>query len=131
MSLLNVVRSAIKSVDTVTKPLQATVQHSQWTGQDGYGHNSFAAPVSRRAVVDLTRKVRVRMEDGVLLMTIAEITFLDPIPDNGASGRKEPVDNRDKIVLPDGSTGPIVSTGGPLDAGTNRPFLNTVLLGET
>lgn len=128
MSLRNVLVAAIKTADSVLKSDQATVQHSAWTGQDLYGTDTFAAPVSRLAIVDLTRRP-LKTEEGKLLMTMATITFLAPIPDNGASGRKEPIDNRDKIVLADGSTGPIISVGGPLDPVTNRPYLNTVMLG--
>jgi hypothetical protein len=62
-------------------------------------------------------------------MTVATITFLDPIDDNGAAGRQEPVDSRDIITLQDGKTAPIVEIKGPVDSATSRRFLNEVVLG--
>lgn len=131
MSLRDVLVNGIATAHTILNGggMEASVTHTPWTGQDGYGADTFGAPVPRRAIVDMTRKPRVTRA-GKLLMTIAEITFLEPITDNGASGRDEPIDTRDKIVLPDGSTGPIVSVGGPVDPVTGRPYLNTVLLGD-
>jgi hypothetical protein len=129
VSLLDTIRAGIQTANTVTKPLQGTVQHAAWIGQDGFGADTWAAPVSRAALVDLTRKLRAT-QNGRLVMTVASITFLDVLSANGASGRTEPIDDRDKITLPDGTTGPIVSVGGFMDALTGRPLLNEVLLGE-
>lgn len=134
MSLLDTLRAGIALANTITAPFQGTVQHYAWTGQDGEGADTFSPVLtlpgtSRKAIIDLTRKPRATTE-GKMLMTIAAITFLDVIAPNGASGRSEPIDSRDRIVLPDGSTGPIVSVGGFMDALTGRPVLNEVLLGE-
>jgi hypothetical protein len=134
MSLLDIINAGIATANKITKPLQGTVQHYAWTGQDGMGADTFSPVLTspgtpRQALVDMTRKPRAT-KDGKLLMTIASLTFLDVIPDNGASGRSEPIDTRDRIILPDGSTGPIVSAGGFMDARTGRPVLNEVLLGE-
>jgi hypothetical protein len=128
MSLLDTLRAGIATANTLTKDLQGSVQHYAWTGQDGFGADQFASPVTRRALVDLSRKLRATSE-GRLQMTVAIVTFLDVIAPNGASGRVEPVDDRDRIVLPDGTTGPIIRGGGFMDATTGRPLFNEIMIG--
>ena len=123
---------AIAIADEVTKDLgvQPTVTHQAWTGQDSKGRATYAAAVSRRAVVDLTRKQRTTAS-GVLITIIATVTILEPVAPNGAAGRREPIDPRDIITLPDGTTGPIVDAPDMVvDAATNRPLMNTVMLAE-
>ncbi len=43
--------------------------------------------------------------------------------------RQNPIDPRDKIVLPDGTTGPIVDVSGFVDQSTNLPYFSDVSLG--
>ncbi len=129
MSLLDTVRAGIATAATLTRPLQGNVTHTPWTGQDWDGAQTYGTPVLRKALVDLTHKLR-KTDEGKLVMTVAVVTFLDVIPDNGASGRTEPIDVRDKIVLPDGTTGPLVRGGGFMDAVTGRPLLNEIMIGE-
>jgi hypothetical protein len=134
MSLLDTVRAGIATAASLTRPLQGTVQHYAWVNQDAYGAITYDPPVTgagteRKALVDLSRKLR-KTEAGELVMTVATVTFLDVIAPNGASGRTEPIDVRDKIVLPDGTTGPIARGGGFMDAITGRPLLNEILIME-
>lgn len=134
MSLLDTVRAGIATAANITRPLQGDVQHYAWVSQDAYGAPTYDPPASgagtsRKALVDLGRKLR-KTEEGKLVMTVASLTFLDVITPNGASGRDEPIDTRDKIVLPDGTTGPLIKGGGFMDAITGRPLLNEILIGE-
>jgi hypothetical protein len=43
--------------------------------------------------------------------------------------RRNPVDERDKIILPDGSTGPILKVKGFVDSETNLRFYSEIWLG--
>jgi hypothetical protein len=67
-------------------------------------------------------------------MTDGALTILDPVADttpNTGFDRKQPVDPRDKFVLPDGSVGSsIIDAGGFMDAGTSRGFIGELLLGS-
>ena len=71
----------------------------------------------------------VRTSTGADVVVRASVTFLTPLTANGAETRTEPIDPRDKIILPDGTTGPIVNISGPVDPDTGAPFLFEVLLG--
>ena len=62
-------------------------------------------------------------------MSKTKLTFVRPIPDEGTAGRREPIDPRDKITLPDGTAGPIINTGGLVSGGTGKPYMLEVWLG--
>lgn len=130
MGLADIVRSGVAVANTLTAGLQVTVSHYAWTGHDVYGAPTFAAAVSRSALVDMTRKLR-RMPDGQESVAHAVITIVGPITANGGSNRQEPIDPRDKFTLPDGSTGPILDIKGLLDPSTNKPFMYEVVIGST
>jgi hypothetical protein len=133
MGLDDIVRNAVATANSVTRTLQTTVTHRAWTGQDGYGKPTFASPVTRSAVVELTqalsKPVLVRTSTGQEKAARAKVLFLTPIAANGASGRTEPIDPRDEITLPDGTTGPILSIEGTVDPDTSRPFAAEVWIG--
>ena len=129
---MGIIDGAIAIADSVTKDLgvQPTITHQAWTGQNGFGTDTFAAGVARRAVVDLTRKQRPTAT-GKLVTIVATVTILETVAPNGAAGRREPIDPRDIITLPDGTTAPILDVpDAVVDPVTNRPFFNTVVLGE-
>lgn len=128
MGFDDIVRNGVALADSLTSSLQANVMHSQFTGQDGFGTSSFGAAVSRPAIVSQKQRLHV-LSSGQTVMTKAKIMFLRPIPPNGAADRTEPIDTRDKIVLPDGTTGPIVDVVGLTDPETSRPYFATIFLG--
>lgn len=131
MGLADIIRSGIQIAQNVTAGAQVNVTHEAWTGQDEYGAPTFAAAQTLTAILDLNRKEKATLS-GQLVTVVATLTILTPITDNGAAGRKEPIDPRDVIRLPDGTTGPILETpNAVVDPATNRPFFHTVLLGET
>jgi len=129
MGFADLIRGGVALANDLTGDLQVTVQHFAWISQNGDGEEQYASPVSRQALVDRTRKEKYTGA-GRLVMSLATVTFLDPFADNGAETRTGPVDPRDKIVLSDGATAPIVEIKGFEDSGTNRPFFNEVTLGE-
>ncbi|MCR4301802.1 MAG: hypothetical protein NUV51_09345 [Sulfuricaulis sp.] len=127
MSLLDVVRSAVKIADEVTKPLQATVTYERYTGSDGYGTPTYAAAVSLRAIVDYVSK-QVRTQEGILTVSRATITLLDIAAVVAATGGAG-IDNNDKFTLPDGDTGPLLDIRGFVDAGTTHPIATEIVIG--
>jgi len=135
MGLDAVVRSAVATAKSVTSDLQDDVTHEAWTGDGAYGAPTYAAGVSRPALVERKHElVRKGMEQsssgaGEIRKTQTKITFLTPITANGASGRTEPIDPRDKITLADGTTGPILKTAGLIDPSTGLPYMMEVWLG--
>ena len=108
--------------------MQCLVTHHPWVADDGYGASTFGASVSLRALVE-KKQVPRKTANGEMIMSTAHLTFLDRIQPHGASGRSEPIDARDELHLPDGTTGPIIGVDGMLDADDNRPYVLEVWLG--
>lgn len=127
MSLLDVVRSAVAVANQVTKPLQPTVSFSRYTGSDSYGMQTYAPPVPLKAIVDWKQK-QLRTPEGVLSVSRASVMFLDIATLVAATGGNG-VSDEDRIVLPDGTTGPILDMSGFVDAGTGHPIATEVFLG--
>lgn len=127
MGLLKIVRNAVKTADKVTKDLQATVSYSRYLSSDDYGAKTFAAAVSLRAIVDWKQK-QLRTTAGVLSVSRASVMFLD-ITAVVLATSGEGIDDNDLIVLPDGTTGPILDMAGFIDAGTGHPIATEVFLG--
>lgn len=132
MSLLDVLRSGVAIADTVTKPLQATVQFRHFVGADAYGAKTYIPPASDPpaelvAIVDWKQK-QLRTTSGVLSVCRASIMFLN-IADLVAATGGDGVNDEDVIVLPDGTTGPILDMSGFIDAGTGHPIATEVFIG--
>jgi hypothetical protein len=125
--LLGIVRSAVAVADQVTRPLQAAVSYQRYTGQDAFGDPNFAAAVSLLAIVDWRARQR-RTSTGVLTVSRAMVTFLDA-PALAAATAGNGIDDKDVIVLPDLTAGPILDLGGFVDAGTGLPIATEVYLG--
>lgn len=132
MGYEDLIRNSIASVlSPQIESMKVDVIHKAWIGQDGVGGDDFADPVTLRAIVDPTKRMRTTMS-GQTVMTFATLTFVDPIDDtvpNTGHTREQPIDPRDLLTLPDGGTAPIVQSGGLTDSGTLRPFVNEVILG--
>lgn len=121
--------AGIAVANALTQGVQCDCTLEAWISEDGEGVVTYASPVTLRAVVDLTRKSRV--VDGQLVTVVATLTVVGDVAPNGASGRYEPIDPRDRITLPDGRTGPILNASDAvLDPVLGRPFINGIYLGE-
>lgn len=136
MGLGALVRNAVATANSLTggtDGLQAEITHEPWTGLDGYGKPSYGSAVTRTAVVELVsqhaRPAAVRLDSGEVLVVRATVTILSPITANAASGRKGPVDPRDRITLPDGTTGPILTINAPVDPATAAPYFYEIGIG--
>jgi len=131
MALADLIRKGVSIVNKQTKSVQVTVTHKQWTKQDGFGSPVYDPPegIARLAILDQRYQLRTR-SDGQTVPISASLNFLDPILPKGTEGREEPIDARDVIVLPDGSSNSIVNIEGPYDPAMGKPFILTVWLGS-
>lgn len=145
MSLINTLRNGVGAVDRVSASLQSTIVHEAWIGASptstpsgypagGYAGQSsttaaLASPVTLPAIVEWGA-VRVDPSTGAVIQTLAKITIPRAVPANGAAGRTEPFDERDRITLPNGVVGPIVAIEGLLDPGTNALLMTEMWIGK-
>lgn len=116
MSLLDALRSGVKVANSVTKPLQGTVQFEHCNGADQYGP-TYDSPVPMLAIID-EKQQQVRTSSGVLAASRCQLTFLDVAAIVAATGNDGRIKSTDLITMPDGSKGAILSVGGFVDAGT-------------
>jgi hypothetical protein len=124
-----ILATGVGIADKLTKGVQAPFTLEAYLSEDGAGLASFAAPVTLLGVVDQTRR-QVAIE-GLMVVVVATITVVGDVTPNGAPGRNEPIDPRDRITLPDGTTGPIIDApGAVVNPLMGRPFVNTILIGE-
>lgn len=132
MALFDVLRSGVQVIAAgILESFKGTVQHEAWIGSDGRGGDSYATAVPRRALIDLTKK-QLHTGSGTFVNVFATLTFLDPIdattPNTGFT-RANPIDPRDIITLPDGTTAPIQVTGAFMDPVTSQPVFSETVLG--
>lgn len=128
MALDDIIRNGVATANRLTASLQPVVSHSAWLRGDGVGGSVYAAPISRQALVERKHKI-MRDAQGQEIAVSHLISFLYPIAANGAAGRTEPVDPRDKIVLADGTTGDVVAVEGFDDPDTDKSYFLQVWLG--
>jgi hypothetical protein len=130
MGLADIVRNGVALANRLTADLQAEVTHEAWTGQDDTGAPTYASAKTRTAIVERRQRLR-RSPSGQELMSRHVVAFLAPIAANGAADRQEPIDPRDRITLPDGSTGPIIDVVSTVDSesATGHGYMYEVYLG--
>lgn len=129
---LEILLDGIQLANELTLGVQSTIQHYAYIGQaDSYGKELYANPVSLSAIVDT--KYKQIMIGGQLQSIAATITILEDVLPNGAVTnpiRREPIDPRDKIVLANGVTGPIISApSSVINPLTGRGLVQEILLG--
>lgn len=129
MGLDSIVRSGITTIDGITKSLQVSVTHEAWiSDKAGYGEPKFDTPITRRCLIEPKHTMKVT-KDGREIVQRFQLTLIAPVSPNGAVGRTEPIDPRDVLTLPDGSTGIIMNVSGLTDPITNRPYMYEVAVG--
>ena len=135
MGLRDIIAAGVAIANNATKDLQVAVTHFQWIAQTGFGAPTYDTPfaegIPRKAIVEQGVKQRFSNLSSKMVTFNAHILFLVPFEPNGAIGRVEPIDPRDKFVLADGTTGPIVDIQGFTDSKTGRPYFGEVWLGPT
>lgn len=127
MSLLDVLRSAVKVANSVTKPIQATVTYRRCIHIDHQGVKELADPLPLHAIVDLKAR-QVRTRDGTLTVTHAVVDLID-VAEVIAATYGRGISTDDEFTLPDGGKTPTLDIGGFIDAGTTKPLATQVMLG--
>jgi hypothetical protein len=120
---MGLISNAVALADRITQSLglQALVNHRSFLSTDGAGKVQFVNPngVSRRAVITRKQKM-VKTASGELIMSTSQIVLLDSAV---------VVNEFDVFTLPDGTTGPVLTTDGYIPADTSHPVLTQVYLG--
>src|SRR5688572_2089446 len=126
-----VLESGVSIINSLTLGARSTCILEQFIGSGPSGDLSYAAPVDIRGVVDYTNKVYIRNAQIVSISAILTVT--EPVPFNLTvtdPPRKNPIDPRDRITLPDGTAGPIISTPGAVNnPNTGTGFIQVVEIG--
>lgn len=122
-------------IDEVTESLQGVIALRAWIGTDDYSKPTYANAIFIPAIIEDATHLR-RIGRGQTDITDAQetklrsvITIPRPVAANGAANRKEPIDPRDQITLPNGYTGPIVNVEGVIDPLTGKPYMFVIGLG--
>jgi hypothetical protein len=125
------VRSGVTAWKAATSTAQGVVTFEAWIADsDAKGTHVYADPVPLRALIQRNPADR-EQPSGDERKILAIVTFLEALPAVGAAGRDEPIDTRDRITLPDGSSGPITEVkGGWIDAETGLPYMAQATLGK-
>jgi hypothetical protein len=79
--------------------LEGTVTHEAWIGQDSAGDPIYDAPRERKAMIQEGPFPVRRLPTGDVMEARVGMVFTEEIPPNGAEGRREPIDPRDKFTL--------------------------------
>lgn len=124
----DIIRSGVAIADNLTQSLQPSVTHEPFTGKNGEGGYSYGTGVQRAALVERKAKM-VRNAQGEEVVSTHVVTFLRPIAANGSPGRREPIDHRDRMTMPDGSKPKILSIEDFTDKDTSAGYFYVVHLG--
>lgn len=128
MGLSDIVRNGVALAKSITADLQTEVQIEPWIAATTSGGPTYGAARTFRAIVDYKQRLR-RTVPGQEVLQQAAVYILEPVSANGATGRNEPIDSRDKVTLPSGFTGPILDVMGVVDPSTEAPYLYEIVLG--
>lgn len=122
----------INIANSLTPGVQSICVLEQFIGSGPSGDFEYDDPINVNAVVDYTNKVSIR--EGQIVTVSATITVLERIEPNLAvtdPPRKNPIDPRDKLTLPDGSTGSIISVPGAVNnPKTGTGFIQVIEIGS-
>ena len=134
MALRDLVVNGVKLADTITNngKLQGTVLYRRAISTDYEGTVTYDPPLSQpatelRAVVEWKQQ-SVKTKVGVLDMSKTKVSILDldglRVASGGVGLRED-----DMIVLPDGTTGPLMALNGYMDPITAQPFMTEAQIG--
>lgn len=117
MSLDTIIRSALRTANSITSSLQAEVSHEAFLSANDDNEYTYSAAVTRTAVVEYKPKM-VRTTSGEEKVSKANLMFVEPVS----------VDPRDRFTLPDGTVAPVLSLGTVVDPTTNEGYYKQVFL---
>lgn len=116
MGLDKLIKRSVATASRLTRSLQVLVAHTPAATVASDGTMTGAATVNRRALVE--QNVRRFQVEGVVVVSRAKITFLENVS----------IAESDRLVLPDGFTGPILAVEKMLAPGGGG-YVTTVWLG--
>lgn len=134
----NILEKGIAIADKLIPGVKSDCILKQFIGSDANGDlmhtdglGGRSNPIPFKAVVDYTNKIVIRSAQMVSIS--ATLTILERIPFNNTltdPPRRNPIDPRDEITLPDGTTGPIISVPGAVNnPRTGTGFIQVVEIG--
>lgn len=134
----NILEIGVKIVDKAIPGVKAECVLKQFIGSDANGDllhtdglDGRPDPIPFEAVVDYTNKVTIR--NAQMVSISATLTVLEAIPFNDTltdPPRRNPIDPRDEIILPDGTVGQIISVPGSIhNRRTGTGFVQVVEIG--
>lgn len=124
------IRKGITLANKLTGSLQAEVEYRPWVDSSGKGKAIYGASQFLKAIVEPRQVLKSDKDGHEVRVQGSSVMFLQTIEPNGATDRRsEPIDPRDLIVLPDGTSSPILSVGGMTDPTTKRPYFCEVVVG--
>lgn len=130
MSLADSIRDAVGVVHSYTADLQVEIQIEPWMGPPITfgGPDQFAGPIFPKGFVQ-EGEVHHKRANGQAITTRAKVAFLGPVPPNGAPGRQEPIDPRDRVTLPSGLSGHLVQLPDVMtNPQTGQPYVRVMWL---
>lgn len=130
LNLPKLISNAVAIADDATKSIQVSVTYRAWiSDSDQWGNKEYASPLTLRAIYESKHESKLDTNTGQVVQVQGKLTIIDVPDPNGAAGRVEPIDNRDLIVLPDGTTGPIFKPEGLYNPAAGKPFLIELWIG--
>ncbi len=129
MGFDTLIRNGIALAKTLTADIRVTCTHEAWTGRNVNAKPTYAAGVARSGILE-QKQVWVKTPTGNQIETRPTFLILEPIADNGASTRREPIDPRDRFTLPDGSKAFAVDVAFIVDPSTGDPYAYEITLGD-
>ena len=125
----DLVANGVALADRLTGTLQVNVSYEPWIGQNAFGDYEYGPAQFLPAIVERQSKMVIDLQ-GQEIRAEHVINILRPVSANGANGRDEPIDARDKFTLQDGSTGIIASVETLLNPVTNAGYYHIVSIGK-
>jgi len=132
MSLASVISGGVATIKGVLSrgDVLEDITLERWTGYDSSGDETFATAETYSVFVELGAGHVWDEMNQTQIPTIAKVIVLEPLTDNGADDRTEPLDPRDKITLPGGASGPIAKFAGVVDGSTGSPYMFEIWVGK-
>lgn len=101
--------------------LQSTITIHPYTGETLYGVDTYGTPETVPAFVSY-KQAPVQSRTGQTIISKASVIILKKLT--------RAIDINDKIVLPDGTSGPIIDVSGFANPDTSKPFTNKIFIGK-
>ena len=124
----SLVANGVALANTLTSTLQDNVQFEAWIGRDEFNQPVYAAAVPIASIIERKQQLVTNYE-GDEVVSDHTINILQPIANNGAAERFEPIDPRDRFTLPDGTTGKVASVDTLVNPETSAGYYHIVKLG--